>query len=436
MKNIINADCIEAMRNMDEASVSAIITDPPYGLSFMGKEWDHGVPGVPFWTEALRVLKPGGHALIFGGTRTFHRLACAVEDAGFEIRDCLSWMYGQGFPKSLDVSKAIDRRRVEDLEPMRVVCRFLRAAMDAAELKSHDLAPLFECHPRLIDHWAARDTDSQPSLPTCEQWATLRGHGALALGSEMDAEVWRLNGRKGTPGENWSKHERVGEYESDTPGFVGHRFRAPVSKAAGITAPATDAAKLWHGYGTALKPAWEPIIVARKPLAGTVAANCQEHGTGALNVDGCRIESGSDYHDLHVTQGGNRQQAFGMKERKFEPGPGRWPANVVLDEEAGAMLDEQSGDRPGRSGASRFFYCAKASKRDRGEGNNHTTVKPVELMRWLVRLVSGPDPKTNLILDPFAGSGTTGVACKLEGVPFVLIEREAEYVKIIKNRLR
>tara|TARA_E500000305_G_scaffold104816_1_gene101677 strand:- start:3924 stop:4961 length:1038 start_codon:yes stop_codon:yes gene_type:complete len=344
------------MRAMPAEYVTAIVTDPPYGLSFMGKEWDRGLPGVPFWTEALRVLRPGGHALIFGGTRTFHRLACAVEDAGFEIRDCLSWMYGQGFPKSLDVSKSI---------------------------KKADVGPA-----------------------------------------------------------------------------------------------ATDDAQRWQGYGTALKPAWEPIILARKPLSGTVAANCQEHGTGALNIDGCRVGPGHE--------NGSGRDGEASAERRYterggtniaaKPGPrggdplGRWPANAVLDEEAGAALDVQSGKvakpkaartakKGGNQGAlgqfagstpdavgtwpadpgggpSRFFYCAKASKKDRGDGNTHPTVKPVELMRWLVRLVSGPDPKRDtLILDPFAGSGTTGVAARMEGAPCILIEREAEFVKIIRSRM-
>lgn len=397
----IQGDCLEILRDLDEGCVSAIVTDPPYGLEFMGKEWDsfartrdyqprtdagYGNKGIlPHYgrggtseqreayrrksnnafqefsfqwaVEALRVLRPGGHALIFGGTRTYHRLACAVEDAGFEIRDCLMWLYGQGFPKSLDVSKAIDK---------------------AAGVKG--------------------------------------GVGALKRGGE------RLMAQ--APGG-----------ERDGGGTWGDESgRDPYTYVAG-----SDAARLWSGYGTALKPAWEPILLARKPLVGTVEKNCREHGTGALNIDGCRIRAeGED--------------------------TGRWPANMILDEESAVMLDEQAPetgqaaplketgrDRPGHGrlgamgppvacephdrlgGASRFFYCAKASKRDRGEGNTHPTVKPVELMRWLVRLVKGPGD--NLILDPFAGSGTTGVACKLEGIPFALIERDPAYMKIIESRL-
>lgn len=283
---------------------------------------------------------------MFGGTRTYHRLACAIEDAGFEIRDCLSWMYGSGFPKSHDISKAID-------------------------------------------------------------------------------------------------------------------------KAAGA-----EDAKRWQGRGTSLKPAWEPIILARKPFKGTVAANCLEYGTGALNIDGCRIGTSGGTQKANVQRGvpnGDRSgkvlgENISFKCDVAQLDAGRWPANVLLDEEAGAMLDEQSGYSKSPSGlitqggdhfsvgsikktrgtkfqghgdsggASRFFYCAKASKKDRGEGNNHPTVKPVSLMRWLVRLASGPNPAEDLIFDPFAGSGTTGVACNLEGVPYLLIEKDPEYAEIARSR--
>lgn len=330
--DIRQGDCRELMAAMEPASVDAIVTDPPYGLAFMGKEWDHGVPGVPFWTEALRVAKPGAHLVAFGGTRTYHRLACALEDAGWEIRDCLSWLYGSGFPKS----------------------------------------------------------------------------------KNLDGD--------------------------------------------------------WDGWGTALKPAWEPVILARKPLAGTVAANVLEHGTGALNVDGCRIETTDGYAENAVTQGVNTARtsfAPAVAPRTFAPSQvGRWPANVVLDEEAAAMLDEQSGEQRdgiavqrnrdgevhnevfgaykkpavpdvgfgGFGGASRFFYTAKASSGERHYAgkNTHPTVKPVDLMRWLCRLVTPPG---GLILDPFCGSGSTGVAALAEGFRFVGCELNPEYVAMARRRI-
>lgn len=322
---IIHGDCREVMATLPECSVSAIVSDPPYGLSFMGKGWDHGVPGVEFWAEALRVVKPGGMLLAFGGTRTYHRLACAIEDAGWEIRDCLSWLYGSGFPKSNN------------------------------------------------------------------------------FGREVNSFV---------------------------------------------------------GYGTALKPAWEPIILAMKPLDGTFVANAAAHGVAGLNIDGGRIEAADGVpcfthrrEDAANTYGDGRTGSNRTGETSTK---GRWPANVCLDEEAAAMLDEQS------EGASRFFYCAKASRSERNAGldhlpakwaptmnggiggkphdediatpkhNPHPTVKPVALMRWLVRLVKMPEG--TVILDPFMGSGTTGVACALEGVDFIGIEREAEYVEIAEAR--
>ena len=221
----------------------------------------------------FRVLKPGAHLLAFGGTRTHHRLIVAIEDAGFEIRDCLGWLYGSGFPKSLDVAKAIDKARRDDV---RHVCRFLRAAMDARGIKSSELAIAFDCHSRLIDHWAARDTDSQPNVATVEQWRKLKT--LVGFGDEMDAEVERLNARKGEPGDDWKGAPVLGEHAGDTPGLHGERFE---TRDRTIRAANSDLAQAWAGWGTALKPAWEPVCMARKPFRGTVAENVARHGVGA-----------------------------------------------------------------------------------------------------------------------------------------------------------
>lgn len=319
---ILRGDCRQVMAAMPDACVDAIVTDPPYGLSFMGREWDHGVPAAETWAEALRVAKPGAHLVAFGSPRLHHRLMVAIEDAGWEIRDCLMWLYGSGFPKNARVQ---------------------------------------------------------------------------------------------------------------------------------------------------LKPAWEPIILARKPLAGTVAANVLEHGTGALNVDGCRVGN-----EQTVTRRNGNSGAHGRYRRdtrKFERvnPPGRWPANLVLDEAAAALLDAQSGeltsgkmaagtvratprgacysgDMPNATahdtigdsgGASRFFYCAKASTDERTIGgtvdNRHPTLKPLDLMRWLVRLVT---PTGGTVLDPFVGSGTTAAAARIEGFRCIGIEREAEYADVAAERER
>lgn len=413
---VVTGDCLQALAEMDEASVDAIVTDPPYELGFMGKAWDAaGVAySVDLWRNALRVLKPGGHLLAFGGTRTYHRLTCAIEDAGFEIRDCLAWMYATGFPKSLNVGKAIDK------------------ANGTVKVIGEGRA------------------------------------GKTALGQSSD----------------WNKTNDPHRYD--------------------ITEANSEAAKQWEGWGTALKPAHEPIVLARKPLTGTVAANVQEHGTGALNIDGCRIGFSSEA-DREESTAKNQHEDFGtppmtgnttygdysmVKPKNYDP-PGRWPANVVLDEAAGEILDEQSGISSGTErrgfpggktfgggemkaaegqwfgdtgGASRFFYCAKTSKAERNAGldgfapkkqddsrkegnpggdnprnrgvhkvaNHHPTVKPIDLMRWLVRLVT---PPSGIVLDPFLGSGTTGIAAHLEGFDFVGIEREPEYAEIARARL-
>jgi len=345
-----------------------VVCDPPYELGFMGKSWDGtGVAyQVKTWLAAYRVLKPGGHLLAFGGSRTYHRMACSVEDAGFEIRDQIMWLYGSGFPKSLDVSKAIDK---------------------AAGRLAHE-------------------------------------------GKDMRYDA-------GTGTASYRATTKLSEYVRPT--------------------PATDAARQWQGWGTALKPAHEPIVVARKPLIGTVAANVLKHGTGALNVDGCRV--GHDEPTKTATRTAPRYSGRTMAGGKrggiqsdvasADP-QGRWPANVILDDDAGAMLDEQ------QEGASRFFYCPKASRKEREAGlreagcyefrvdgsldgkptgkrkNHHPTVKPVALMRYLIRLVTPPG---GTVLDPFLGSGTTLMAAALEGVDAIGIEREAEYVEIAKARV-
>ncbi len=360
----IQSDCLLALREMPDSSIDAIVTDPPYGLSFMGAKWDYDVPSVNVWRECLRVLKSGGHLLSFAGTRTQHRMAVAIEDAGFDIRDMIAWVYGSGFPKSLDVSKRID---------------------EAA--------------------------------------------GAERIITRSAAVAARANGN--TPFDMRSSTERE---------------RRDIA--------ATAAAAAWRGWGTALKPALEPITIARKPRAGTVAANVLAQGTGGLNIDGCRVPAEKLTGLGGGAAGGSTWNADNCglaKSGSARPTEGRWPANIIHDgsDEVSAAFGEPA----------RFFYCAKASKRDRNEGcesmplvaaggmsgrndgsmgsvtynnNNHPTVKPTDLMRYLCRLVTPPG---GIVLDPFMGSGSTGKAAVLEGFRFIRIEREYGYAQIAEARI-
>jgi site-specific DNA-methyltransferase (adenine-specific) len=426
---ILHGNNLDILPTLPDNSVDSIVTDPPYELGFMGKKWDSsGIAySVELWTECLRVLKPGGHLLSFGGTRTYHRVAVAIEDAGFEIRDNIAWLYGSGFPKSLDVSKAIDK----------------------------------------------------------------------AAGVEREVVGTKMASPKGIKNAEERTDTLAGAYGG-------------VPKEIDITAPATDEAKQWNGWGTALKPAHEPIIVARKPLIGTVAHNVLTHGTGALNIDGSRIGTTDNLNGgAYAIQGTEREDGWGMQRGQageYEQPKGRWPANIILDEHTAGLLDEQSGvskstdsvrnnsARQSNSfgasvnhtelghldsgGASRFFYVAKASKRDRNEGleeleartalemtgrkegsaglvwkhddgsdkanayagtsgsarqNFHPTVKPTALMEYLVKLVTPPN---GTVLDPFTGSGSTGKAAILNGFDFIGIEMTEDYLPIIKARLQ
>jgi DNA modification methylase len=396
LNRIYNEDCLDGMKLLDDNSIDNIVTDPPYELGFMGKKWDStGIAyNIELWKECLRILKPGGHLLAFGGTRTYHRMACAIEDAGFEIRDCIQWLYGSGFPKSHDISKAIDKEFGAERE---VIGTYQ--------------------HP-----------DGKPR--------NIENHKA-----NKDARI---------ADQNWGMKQS---------GFQP------------ITSPATDEAQKWEGWGTALKPANEPIVLARKPISEkTIAENVLKWGTGGINIDGCRIPTednlnGGRYSDNkgEITCNVYTPAINKRSKNDYQQPEGRFPANVILDEEAGKLLDEQSGISKGSSkprknkgtgnicygdyktivtqndtwgdtgGASRFFYCAKAGKKERGEGNNHPTVKPVSLIKYLVTLVTPPD---GVCLDPFMGSGTTAIACINTNRNYIGFELDKHYCDIANERIQ
>jgi DNA modification methylase len=402
--NLLHGDCLEQMKTLEDNSVDAIVSDPPYGISFMAKKWDYDVPSLEVWKEAIRVLKPGGHALIACGTRTQHRMVVNIEDAGFEIRDVVSWIYGSGFPKSLNISKAIDKAAGAEREKIMVPTKKGNHAGQA---------------------------------------------GDIALGASGMTD---------------------------------------------ISEPATDEAKQWDGWGTSLKPSVEFFTLCRKPLSEkTVAANVLKWGTGGINIDGCRVG----------TSGGGQNGSGGSKDRtryrmsaipKSNEVVGRFPANLIHDgsQEVLDLFPEtkpsKSGGKTSRTGngakygmgtadrtghddqgsAARFFYCPKASKKDRNEGceeleekdgtqrmnaslerheegreptkraeqsknrNNHPTVKPTALMAYLCRLIT---PTGGVVLDPYMGSGSTGKAAVREGFSFVGIELDPDYYEICKARV-
>jgi site-specific DNA-methyltransferase (adenine-specific) len=402
MLKLFHGDCLKVLPTLEENSVDSIVTDPPYELGFMGKKWD--ATGIAFnvdvWREAYRVLKPGGHLLAFSGSRTYHRMAVAIEDAGFEIRDQIMWVYGSGFPKSMAIDKQLDKQ----------------------------------------------------------------------LGVERE-----VVGRNPNSRENSTKDNTL--FESGTVGKTDY-----------ITKPSSEEAKKWEGWGTALKPAHEPIVLARKPLEGTVVNNILKHGVGGINIDDSRVPGEEiPINKLEMWSG------FGEKVKpEYEQemnNKGRFPANLIHDgsEEVTELFPRAKGGAyPAKRGkavattfasgqeteggframgddgsAARFFYCAKANKRDRNDGldgfevkrpdtrtktgmgtfdekgvaaqsNHHPTVKPIALMQYLVRLVT---PPTGIVLDPFMGSGSTGKACMYEGFSFIGIDQSEEYVKISQARI-
>jgi DNA modification methylase len=439
-------NCLNILPTLPDASADAIITDPPYELGFMGKAWD--ASGIAYntevWRQCWRVLKPGGHLVAFGAPRTYHRLTVAIEDAGFEIRDSLHWIYGSGFPKGRDVAKAIDRRRDDRTEILQVTA-WLAAARDAAGWTTKQIDGLFGFN-GMAAHWTSV-TNKAAGVPTPEQWAKIRE----ALGFD-DAEILplvaELNARRGTLGEAWSQREVIGQR---TTGLnTGHGTVPVISSSDNLdrTAPASEAARRWQGWNTALKPAHEPIILARKSTGyESTVANVLIHGTGALNVDGCRTAAGQDYADKCASvvgiasprNGDTGGERLGVREDSAHP-VGRWPTNVVFGHAPDCDGDCAPGcPVPGLGAEARFFpvfrYEAKAPTSERphlADGTAHPTVKPLALMQWLIRLVTPPG---GLVLDPFTGSGTTLQAAVAEGMRAIGIEQHQPYADLTVTRL-
>lgn len=408
-------DCLDVLRSMPDNSIDAVVTDPPYGLGnttgaqvaetvtrwvqgdrefipegrgFMGRPWDAFVPPVAVWDECLRVLKPGGHLVAFSGSRTLDLMQLAIRLAGFDVRDTLMWLYGSGFPKggNYDKPMAAWLAGVPDStaipQDVYAVTAYLKAARDAAGWSNRQIDALFGRN-GMAGHWVSSGT--QPAVPSLDEWDRLKVELAPHLGDDVDTLVAKYAATNRP--EDWGANAGGGSF-LDT---LGKEYTPGVTE-----------------WSAALKPAHEPIVLARKPVVSTTTRTVQAYGTGALHVGACRIER-DDVSDLE--------------------GVGRFPLNVILDDEAAAVLDERT---PGQ--VSRFFYTAKASGRDRVkvDGQGHPTVKPLDLMQWLVRLVV---PAGGVVLDPFAGSGTTLEAAIHEGFRTVGVERDPEYLRIIEARL-
>jgi DNA modification methylase len=589
--DVINGECSETMASMAESSVDAIVCDPPYGLSFMGAKWDSMVTYqermTPIFEEALRVAKPGAHMLCFGGTRTFHRMACAIEDAGWEIRDTIMWVYGSGFPKSLDVGKAIDKALGAKREQVRIPASevrnpkvinsghgidggdrpWMKKALEVGYHEKDSDVPVTD-QAKEWDGWGTQIKPAWESVVVAQKVPDIntviqhlekveeclyKSHVRIAESNSIHTQTKYGGVTDGSAHVN--AQTRTGDsveltiqagmaedtsFQADTSGLTLEAvdtalnmissWKSTLEEACELTSkyttemvtslttdlrtwsccllqitpdsiimavtnqngssvPVSDAVRLFSvvrkklnaihiltaqesvTWDDDIRPALELITVARKPLDGTVARNVMEYGTGAINVDACRVptaphDSSRDGEDT-ATKDYTGEGVLGWQSK---PGPrggdvrGRFPANLVHDgsdevlelfpDKAGQMAYRAKGGKKTKNcygnyadgaqeaiphdalgSAARFFYCAKASKSDRnlgGVNNDHISVKPNALMRWLVRLVC---PKGGLVLDPFMGSGSTGVACMDEGMSFVGIELDGHYCDIAKGRI-
>ena len=470
---LLQGDCLQKLKELKDNSIDSVVTDPPYEIGFMGKSWDDsGIANNPeLWKEVLRVLKPGGHLLSFSHSRTYHRQAVAVEDAGFEIRDQILWIYGSGFPKSHNIGKAVDKIGGNNISWFGEWLKNWRTENNIPQSKIAKLFPsktggLTGC----VSNW-----ELGKNIPTIEEYNKIVEEFDLPFKTLEELE-----------------REIIGKKNSGC--FNSEEDRHTIGASKSVEVDITKGNSPYEGWGTALKPAHEPIVMARKPFKGSVAQNVLEWGTGGINIDGCRIGNETRTVPVHSDDVKEDNTLFGLhptiQHERVETTQGRFPANIIFDEEAGKILDKKSGitsqghwpkgktkgfgefgggessyEGVGpkdleKGGASRFFYCPKASKKDRNEGcdeleekqvygdngatyqglsdskipskNSHPTVKPTALMAYLVRMVT---PKGGTVLDPFMGSGSTGKASVREGFNFVGIEREDEYMEIAKSRI-
>ena len=488
---VLQGNCLDVMKTLPDNSIDSIITDPPYGLSkqpdiveimshwvkgeyispkatggFLGLLWDSFVPAPDIWKECFRVLKPGGTALVFAGSRTQDLMSVSLRFGGFQIKDTFMWLFGSGYPKGKSLSKAIDKKYKKNNEVMlsKKLCgEWLRESRKELKLTVIDVSKHFPSktggRTGCVTNW------EKGKIPTWKHYAKLKD--ILKLDDRFDYLI------KGRP-KDWVAAERevVGVNPNQRPNTSKDSYKMNGGKEFNITLSKTEEALKWDGWiNHGIKPAYEAIIVAVKPNEGTYVDNALKWGVSGFWVEGCRIplqqEDTGQLRTLKQTEK-SEKNGWGMnqnstREAQVIQPTGRFPANVIFDEEAAAYLDSQnkptkSGkmkagtvrkNREGYSGpmsektgketigdsgnVSRFFYCARASKSEKGIYNIHSTVKPLKLMEYLCNLTK--TPTGGVVLDPFAGSGTTGVACKQIDRPCILIEQKEEYVDIINKRL-
>ena len=455
---LYHGNMLDMLKVIEPNSIDSIVCDPPYELNFMNKGWD--CSGIAFkidtWQKCFDVLKEGGYLLAFGGTRTFHRIACAIEDAGFEIRDTIMWLYGSGFPKSMDISKQIDKRNGKQNEDFTKFGNYVKQCREAKGYSKNDIDKIMGTNTACA-WWEGRiyKDDFIVQLPDKENYYKLKE--ILDMNNDFDYLIeWQEAER-----EVIGKKQKLESYQykgNNVYQTNGDKEKITLD----ITMPSTDLAKQWQGWGTALKPSFEPIIIARKPFKGSLVDNVIEYGVGGINIDECRVETndnlngGAYSNNTKFLQNNVYGKYKKMKQEEYKQPIGRFPANTIL------TYDETPSDE-----RLRYFYCAKASKKDRDEGldnqqkqkvndgrntpidnafqrgetlrkNTHPTVKPTNLMQYLIRLVT---PNDGIILDPFNGSGSTGKAVMYENkehnknYKYIGIELTEEYLPISKARI-
>ncbi len=449
---ILNGESLEVLQSFPENSFDSLVTDPPAGIGLLGFDWDKNKGGRDQWIhwlssimkECHRTMKPGAHGFVWALPRTSHWTAMALEDAGFLIKDVIVHIFGSGFPKNISIDKALDRAKYIDTELIYKVTNWIRTRRDELGITNREIDEITGVKGG-ASHWTAGPDHRQPHIPTRERWLKLEP----IFGAPPDW-IAALIRPSHEIGENWKDREIVGTYSRDAGGLHGMSFKG---KDRVISEPTHEESVKWRGWGTALKPASEHWILIQKPISEhNIAANIKKHSTGAINIDGGRTPvKGEKIPSTSNLKFNNSDTALWDFSKRSEDSTysqhpkGRFPTNVILSKDEENQISKLLNEQSGRAASdvstyffnvemdSPFFYCKKSSSSERGIGNHHPTVKPINLMRYLARMIT---PPSGVVLDPFMGSGSTGLAVILEGFQFLGIEKLEEYFKIANQRLK